>query len=128
MSESKSVFMHPLLIIDEWRNGCSCTIDIASGKKGHPSLCQECTDGAMKAIEEWFEQNPQWKPAEPVSEELDALFYQAVEFIVAERKASISGIQRHLRIGYNRAARLVEQLQVKGIVSEPNENGNRQVL
>ncbi|MBC3945816.1 hypothetical protein H8S21_10815 [Erwinia persicina] len=82
----------------------------------------------MKAIEQWFEQNPQWKPVEPVREELDELFDQAIQFIVAERKASISGIQRHFRIGYNRAARLVEQIQAKGIVSEPNENGNRRVL
>lgn len=128
MSESNRVVMHPLLIIEEWRKGCSCTLNLSTGLHDHPSNCQDCTDGAMKAIEQWFEQNPQWTPAKPVSDDLDPLFYQAVEFTVTERKASIAGIQRHFRIGYNRAARLVEQMQAKGIVSAPNENGNRHIL
>jgi S-DNA-T family DNA segregation ATPase FtsK/SpoIIIE len=61
-------------------------------------------------------------------EELDALFDQAVAFVVDVRRASISGVQRQFRIGYNRAARLVEQMEMMGIVSTPGHNGNREVL
>ncbi|MDX4950549.1 DNA translocase FtsK [Proteus mirabilis] len=61
-------------------------------------------------------------------EELDPLFVQAVEFVVEKQRVSISGIQRQLRIGYNRAAMIVEQLELQGIVSEQNCNGNREVL
>jgi len=61
-------------------------------------------------------------------EELDALFDQAVAFVVEKRKASISGVQRQFRIGYNRAARIIEQMENQGIVSEQGHNGNREVL
>ncbi|MGC6387608.1 DNA translocase FtsK 4TM domain-containing protein [Ewingella sp. S1.OA.A_B6] len=61
-------------------------------------------------------------------EELDALFDQAVAFVVDKRRASISGVQRQFRIGYNRAARIVEQMEAQGIVSVPGHNGNREVL
>lgn len=61
-------------------------------------------------------------------EELDPLFDQAVAFVVEKRRASISGVQRQFRIGYNRAARIVEQMEMQGIVSEPGHNGNRDVL
>jgi S-DNA-T family DNA segregation ATPase FtsK/SpoIIIE len=61
-------------------------------------------------------------------EELDALFDQAVSFVVEKRRASISGVQRQFRIGYNRAARIIEQMEAQGIVSEPGHNGNREVL
>ncbi|MGV3345060.1 DNA translocase FtsK 4TM domain-containing protein [Enterobacteriaceae bacterium LUAb1] len=61
-------------------------------------------------------------------EELDPLFDQAVTFIVEKRRASISGVQRQFRIGYNRAARIIEQMEVQGIVSPPGHNGNREVL
>ncbi|AEX51386.1 FtsK family cell division protein [Rahnella aquatilis CIP 78.65 = ATCC 33071] len=61
-------------------------------------------------------------------EELDALFDQAVAFVVDKRRASISGVQRQFRIGYNRAARIVEQMEAQGIVSTPGHNGNREVL
>lgn len=61
-------------------------------------------------------------------EELDPLFDQAVNFIVEKRRASISGVQRQFRIGYNRAARIVEQMEAQGIVSAPGHNGNREVL
>jgi S-DNA-T family DNA segregation ATPase FtsK/SpoIIIE len=61
-------------------------------------------------------------------EELDPLFDQAVSFIVEKRRASISGVQRQFRIGYNRAARIIEQMEVQGIVSPPGHNGNREVL
>ncbi|EIC84818.1 DNA translocase FtsK 4TM domain-containing protein [Serratia sp. M24T3] len=61
-------------------------------------------------------------------EELDPLFDQAVEFVVEKRRASISGVQRQFRIGYNRAARIVEQMEAQSIVSTPGHNGNREVL
>ncbi|XBS71066.1 DNA translocase FtsK 4TM domain-containing protein [Acerihabitans sp. KWT182] len=61
-------------------------------------------------------------------EELDPLFDQAVQFVVDKRRASISGVQRQFRIGYNRAARIIEQMELQGIVSSPGHNGNREVL
>ncbi|SCC32032.1 DNA translocase FtsK 4TM domain-containing protein [Kosakonia oryziphila] len=63
-----------------------------------------------------------------VGEELDPLFDQAVNFVTEKRKASISGVQRQFRIGYNRAARIIEQMEAQGIVSEQGHNGNREVL
>lgn len=131
MSESNKVVMHPLLIIEEWRKGCSCTLNLSAGNHGHPSTCQECTDGAMKAIEEWFEHNPQWKPTdrfvEKEPEELDELLNSALAFVLTERRVSISIIQRQFRIGYHRAARIVEQLEQEGFISPPNANGKRNV-
>ncbi|EIQ0519782.1 DNA translocase FtsK [Escherichia coli] len=62
------------------------------------------------------------------AEELDPLFDQAVQFVTGKRKASISGVQRQFRIGYNRAARIIEQMEAQGIVSEQGHNGNREVL
>ncbi|ECC1695557.1 DNA translocase FtsK, partial [Salmonella enterica subsp. salamae] len=61
-------------------------------------------------------------------EELDPLFDQAVNFVTQKRKASISGVQRQFRIGYNRAARIIEQMEAQGIVSAQGHNGNREVL
>ncbi|EOJ9326125.1 DNA translocase FtsK [Shigella flexneri] len=62
------------------------------------------------------------------AEELDPLFDQAVQFVTEKRKASISGVQRQFRIGYNRAARIIEQMEAQGIVREQGHNGNREVL
>ena len=62
------------------------------------------------------------------AEELDPLFDQAVQFVTEKRKASISGVQRQFRIGYNRAARIIEQMEAQGIVSEQGHNGHREVL
>ncbi|GDV68441.1 DNA translocase FtsK [Escherichia coli] len=62
------------------------------------------------------------------AEELDPLFDQAVQFVTEKRKASISGVQRQFRIGYNRAARIIEQMEAQGIVSEQGHTGNREVL
>ncbi|WP_369406965.1 DNA translocase FtsK [Arsenophonus endosymbiont of Aleurodicus floccissimus] len=61
-------------------------------------------------------------------EELDPLFDQALQFVTEKQRVSISGVQRQFRIGYNRAARIVEQMEAQGIVSEPGHNGNREVL
>jgi S-DNA-T family DNA segregation ATPase FtsK/SpoIIIE len=51
-----------------------------------------------------------------------------VEIVLRTRRASISLVQRHLRIGYNRAARLIEQMEQAGMVSSMQPNGNREVL
>jgi S-DNA-T family DNA segregation ATPase FtsK/SpoIIIE len=70
-------------------------------------------------------------PGETLEEddaEADPLFDQAVAFVTESRKASVSGVQRRFRIGYNRAARLVETMEQVGIVSGPGHNGNREVL
>jgi S-DNA-T family DNA segregation ATPase FtsK/SpoIIIE len=61
-------------------------------------------------------------------EEIDPLFDQVVEYVVESRRGSVSGVQRRFKIGYNRAARIVEQLEAQGIVSTPGHNGNREVL
>ena len=60
--------------------------------------------------------------------ESDPLYDEAVEIVLKTRKPSISAVQRHLRIGYNRAARLIEQMETAGIVSAMESNGNRTVL
>lgn len=60
--------------------------------------------------------------------ESDALYDQAVQVVLKNRKASISLVQRHLRIGYNRAARLIEQMEQNGMVSPMQSNGNREIL
>jgi DNA segregation ATPase FtsK/SpoIIIE, S-DNA-T family len=60
--------------------------------------------------------------------EEDALYQQALAIVYREGKASTSFIQRHLKIGYNRAARLIEQMEEEGVVSSPNHVGKREVL
>ena len=60
--------------------------------------------------------------------EADALYDQAVAIVLKNRRASISLVQRHLRIGYNRAARLLEQMEQSGLVSTMQSNGNREIL
>ncbi|HDZ3924573.1 TPA: hypothetical protein RSZ98_004774 [Escherichia coli] len=61
-------------------------------------------------------------------EENDPLFEQAVLLVVESQKASISIIQRHFRIGYNRAARIIERLEVEGIITSPGINGSRSII
>jgi DNA segregation ATPase FtsK/SpoIIIE, S-DNA-T family len=63
-----------------------------------------------------------------LSGEKDALYDQAVEIVLRTRRPSISLVQRHLRIGYNRAARLIEDMERAGLVSAMQTNGNREVL
>jgi S-DNA-T family DNA segregation ATPase FtsK/SpoIIIE len=65
---------------------------------------------------------------ESEANDLDPLFDQAVEYVIEKRHASISGVQRQFRIGYNRAAQIIEQMEEKSIVSAPGHNGNREVL
>lgn len=61
-------------------------------------------------------------------EEVDPLYDQVVEFVTDSRRGSVSGVQRRFKIGYNRAARIIEQLEAQGIVSSPGHNGNREVI
>ena len=65
---------------------------------------------------------------ESTDPEQDELYDQAVAFVTESRRASISSVQRQLRIGYNRAARLVEEMEAAGVVSPPEHNGQREVL
>ena len=58
----------------------------------------------------------------------DALYDEAVRFVTESRKASISAVQRKLRIGYNRAARMIESMEATGVVSEMGNNGSREVI
>ena len=60
--------------------------------------------------------------------DVDELYDQAVAFVTESRRASISSVQRHLRVGYNRAARIIEQMETDGVVSRPQHNGQREVL
>lgn len=90
--------------------------------RGKPNYISEITHG---------DQGPEsLLPGEKLEsdEEVDPLFDQVVEHVVETRRGSVSGVQRRFKIGYNRAARIVEQLEAQGIVSAPGHNGNREVL
>ena len=73
---------------------------------------------------------PGWSGAETSNsaEDSDELYDEAVNFVIESRRASISAVQRKLRIGYNRAARLIEAMEEAGLVSEMSSNGSREVL
>jgi len=62
------------------------------------------------------------------SEDVDALYDEAVAIVTQTRKASISYVQRRLKIGYNRAARMIEEMESAGVVSAMQSNGSREVL
>ena len=82
-------------------------------------------DGVLNSLEETDEGG---EGGASLDAEADPLYDQAVEIVVKNRRASISLVQRHLRIGYNRAARLVEQMEAAGIVSAMQSIGNREVI
>ena len=74
---------------------------------------------------------PGWSSSESSgsnSEDSDELYDEAVNFVIESRRASISAVQRKLRIGYNRAARLIETMEEAGLVTEMSSNGSREVL
>ena len=71
---------------------------------------------------------PGLEPAESSDNEQDALYDEAVMFVTETRKASISSVQRKLRIGYNRAARMIESMEAAGVISEMQPNGSREVI
>jgi S-DNA-T family DNA segregation ATPase FtsK/SpoIIIE len=83
-------------------------------------------EGVLNSLEESSDENGEGGAS--LDAEADPLYDQAVEIVLKNRRASISLVQRHLRIGYNRAARLVEQMEAAGIVSAMQSNGNREVL
>ncbi|WP_261874796.1 DNA translocase FtsK 4TM domain-containing protein [Vibrio rarus] len=88
--------------------------------RGKPRYIDEITKG---------EPSPETLlPGEKMEEDTDPLFDQVVEHVTETRRGSVSGVQRRFKIGYNRAARIVEQLEAQGIVSAPGHNGNREVL
>ncbi len=83
-------------------------------------------DGVLNSLEESGDGDADGGPT--LDAEADPLYDQAVEIVVKSRRASISLVQRNLRIGYNRAARLVEQMEAAGIVTAMQSNGNREVI
>ena len=83
-------------------------------------------DGVLNSLEELSGEGG--AAGDSLDAEADPLYDQAVEIVLKNRRASISLVQRHLRIGYNRAARLVEQMEAAGIVSAMQSNGNREVI
>ncbi len=92
-------------------------------KRGKPNYIDEILNGESSA-----EILLPGEASENTDEEYDAFFDEAVAFVTETRRASVSSVQRKFRIGYNRAARLVEQMEANGVVSSPGHNGNREVL
>ena len=92
--------------------------------QGEPNYIEGILEGGV------LEEGADGLPGGEVSSggEADALYDQAVAVVLKNRRASISLVQRHLRIGYNRAARLLEQMEQSGLVSTMQSNGNREIL
>ena len=93
---------------------------------GEPSYIDAITDGPSEPIP-GLSKDAAGLAAE-VDDESDPLYDQAVRIVTETRRASVSGIQRRLKIGYNRAARMVEAMEAAGIVSELQPNGSREVI
>ncbi|MBC7405652.1 MAG: DNA translocase FtsK 4TM domain-containing protein [Cytophaga sp.] len=91
-------------------------------EQGEPNYVEGILEGGV------LEDGADGMPASETGGETDALYDQAVAIVLKNRRASISLVQRHLRIGYNRAARLLEQMEQSGIVSTMQSNGNREIL
>ncbi|MGL4205153.1 MAG: DNA translocase FtsK 4TM domain-containing protein [Aeromonadaceae bacterium] len=91
--------------------------------RGEPNYIEEILSGEMTA-----DTLLPGEQAEGGDDELDALFDEAVAFVVESRRGSTSSVQRRFKIGYNRAARLIDQMELHGIVSPPGSNGQRDVL
>lgn len=92
-------------------------------KRGEPEYIDEILNGEASAEVLLPGEQP-----EGADQEFDVFYDEAVVFVTETRKASVSSVQRKFRIGYNRAARLVEQMEQSGVVSAPGHNGNREVL
>ena len=99
-------------VVDDWK------------KRGTPDFVDEITSDLQDTGP-----IPGWSNASgSSSEEDDELYDEAVNFVIESRRASISAVQRKLRIGYNRAARIIESMEAAGLVSEMSSNGSREVL
>ena len=98
-------------VVDDWK------------KRGTPDFVDEITSDLQDTGP-----IPGWSNASGSGEEDDELYDEAVNFVIESRRASISAVQRKLRIGYNRAARLIESMEAAGLVSEMSSNGSREVL
>lgn len=94
--------------------------------RGAPDYLDEITDGEASANIEV----PGYSGDESTGDdsENDALYDEAVNYVIESRRASISSVQRKLRVGYNRAARLIDAMEAAGVVTEMNTNGSREVL
>ena len=92
-------------------------------KRGEPEYIDEILNGEASAEVLLPGEQP-----EGADQEFDAFYDEAVAFVTETRRASVSSVQRKFRIGYNRAARLVEQMEMSGVVSAQGHNGNREVL
>ena len=92
-------------------------------KRGKPEYIDEILNGEATAEVLLPGEQP-----EGADQEYDQFYDEAVAFVTESRRASVSSVQRKFRIGYNRAARLVEQMEQSGVVSSPGHNGNREVL
>ena len=88
---------------------------------GEPDYIDEILNGGTEGDSEFGD-------SEGGAEEADVLYDQAVALVIKSRRASISYVQRELRIGYNRSARLLDQMEKSGVVSSMQSNGNREVL
>ncbi len=91
-------------------------------QKGEPIYLDEILDGPTEGGNDGF------GTGTSSNEDLDPLYDEAVAIVTESRRASISGVQRRLKIGYNRAARLVEEMENQGVVTPMESNGNREVL
>ena len=97
-------------------------------RRGEPNYLSEITDEAAVsgiAVPGYTEKD---EGGGDEDGESDPLYDEAVAFVLESRKASISSVQRKLRVGYNRAARLIEQMEASGVVSPMNSNGSRDIL
>ena len=95
-------------------------------RRGQPNYLSDITDEAASStvLVPGFSSNDDGDDGA----ESDPLYDEAVAFVIESRKASISSVQRKLRVGYNRAARLIEQMEASGVVSPMSSNGSREVL
>ena len=91
-------------------------------QRGEPDYLEEIVSGALDS-EPFLALD-----SSEDTEQDDELYDEAVQFVLESRKASISSVQRKLRIGYNRAARLIEAMEAAGVVSAMNTNGSREIL
>jgi DNA segregation ATPase FtsK/SpoIIIE, S-DNA-T family len=103
---------------------------VVGGLKGssRPTYVQEILDGPSMPIPGLPGEASEDGESDGDEGEQDPLYDQAVRIVIESRKASISGVQRRLKIGYNRAARMIETMEAAGLVGPLQSNGSREVL